>query len=705
MNRSTLRADIQGLRALAASLVVAAHVFGVPAGGFVGVDVFFVISGFLITGLLLREKDITGRVSLRNFYLRRARRILPVALIVLVATNVAARAIFIGARVHQTFVDSLWAFVFAGNLHFAQLGTSYFDAQRPHSALLHFWSLAVEEQFYVVWPCLLLLALVVTRRRAPVVVGVVASVVIVCSFAFALQKTASNAAASYFLPTTRAWELALGALTATVVASRRRVAASVAAPMAWIGLGVIVVSAFVIDASTPFPGLATVAPVVATAVVLGVGDVANGLGARWAFGARPWQFLGGASYSLYLWHWPALIFAEAYYGKGTATARAVALSAGLGLTAFTYLLVERPVHVARHIRPLVLAPTALALSATTVLMAGTAVPLTPAVAHIAASTALGPPPTTTTSTTTERAPATAPATTQTTRRVARTTTTAPPDDAAVLRDLVRVSTQATTWGPLDPSLDSLPNAGAPEWIVDKCLNVDAANKSKCVYGNPQARHLAMLLGDSIAVSYLPGLRNALPPDWEIQVLTMSLCPMVDAPTRQYMNSQSADTRCAEHQQWVHEQVEAARPDLIIMANAISSANRLVDHGEKDSADNASRWHDAFDRELARLSPLTYRIVVMGSPTGTGNLQECATSNSTPRDCAIDLYPFWGMIRDAERSAAADHGATYIDPLGWICYDGVCPAVIGTTPVNWDGNHFTAAFSRRLAPVLAPYFKG
>ena len=159
------RPDVQGLRAVAVLLVVAGHVWGVPAGGHVGVDVFFVLSGFLITGLLLREHERTGTVDLREFYARRVRRLLPAAALVLAVTNVASWLAFSGERAGQVLADSLWALGLA-NVRFAALGTDYFDDTRPPSPVQHFWSLAVEEQYYLLWPCLLLLLLALRRRRS-----------------------------------------------------------------------------------------------------------------------------------------------------------------------------------------------------------------------------------------------------------------------------------------------------------------------------------------------------------------------------------------------------------------------------------------------------------------------------------------------------------------------------------------------------------
>lgn len=211
------RPEIEGLRAVAVLLVVANHL-GWATGGFVGVDVFFVISGFLITGLLLSEAGRTGRISFVGFYRRRARRILPAALLTLIGTNLAAHAIFLAVRAHQTAVDSWWALGFLANVHFAANGTDYFRAELPPSLVQHFWSLSVEEQFYVVWPVVIAAVLLVSRRiragRAvvrPAVFGALA-VIVIGSFVWALHETGSAPTRAYFDTGARAWELGAGAL-------------------------------------------------------------------------------------------------------------------------------------------------------------------------------------------------------------------------------------------------------------------------------------------------------------------------------------------------------------------------------------------------------------------------------------------------------------------------------------------------------------
>ena len=216
------RDDIQGLRAIAVLTVIASHA-GVPflPGGFVGVDVFFVISGFLISQLLFREVEKSGRVSIPRFYARRARRILPAATLVTLATILASAIWLSAVDLLAVAKDALWAVFFAANIHFAAVGTDYFAQEDPPSPLQHYWSLSVEEQFYLVWPALLLLLVLLARRRGggglprPLVLGVLV-LITASSFAWSVVSTGNDPLAAYFSTLARAWELGLGALTALV---------------------------------------------------------------------------------------------------------------------------------------------------------------------------------------------------------------------------------------------------------------------------------------------------------------------------------------------------------------------------------------------------------------------------------------------------------------------------------------------------------
>jgi peptidoglycan/LPS O-acetylase OafA/YrhL len=304
------RPDVQGLRAVAILLVVLYHA-GIPGigGGYVGVDVFFVISGFVITGVLLREREARGRTSLLNFYGRRARRIIPAASLVIIVTVVAAYHYLGPLTGHETAVDGRWAALFLANFHFAT-ETNYLASQRLPSALQNYWSLAVEEQFYIVYPTIFLITARFARGmslRARLVIVLLA--VITASYAFSIVFTSANAPSAFFSPLTRAWELALGGLIAVAGQSLRRLPPSFAALISWLGLGAIVVASTTLTSASVYPGSLVAIPVLGAGLVIAGGAAQPAWGVECLLRQRPFQLLGLISYSLYLWHWPILIVA------------------------------------------------------------------------------------------------------------------------------------------------------------------------------------------------------------------------------------------------------------------------------------------------------------------------------------------------------------------------------------------------------------
>ncbi len=218
--KKRFRPDIQGLRALAVVVVILNHLFGWPAGGFVGVDVFFVISGFLITGLLYREHERTGRISFVDFYRRRVKRIIPIATIVIVVTVAISFVVYFTARAQSILNDGVWALLFASNWHSAFQGTNYWADDGTVSPLQHYWSLAVEEQFYVVWPWLIVAAFAVASRRSwdgrarRSALLVLMGTITIASFGWAIAQTITNPGFAYFSTFVRAWELGVGAMVA-----------------------------------------------------------------------------------------------------------------------------------------------------------------------------------------------------------------------------------------------------------------------------------------------------------------------------------------------------------------------------------------------------------------------------------------------------------------------------------------------------------
>ena len=348
------RPDVEGLRAVAVILVVLFHA-DIPwlHGGYVGVDVFFVISGFVITGLLLRERTSTSKTSILAFYGRRCRRILPAATLVIVATVVAAYVVLGVVFANPTAVDARWTAVFLANFHFASIGTDYLNANQPPSPLLNFWSLAVEEQFYLVYPTIFLVVTGLRTRlslRTRLVVALVP--IIIISLVWSIAQTHANPTAAYYSPLTRAWELALGALIACGTPWLMRFSPTVAASMTWIGLAAIGVAAFSYSASTPYPGILVAVPVIGAGLVIAGGTAVPRMGVEVLLRLSPFQWFGRLSYSLYLWHWPILIIAADEAGKTTLPFRQniLWLILAVVLSIATYELIENPVRHARAFR-------------------------------------------------------------------------------------------------------------------------------------------------------------------------------------------------------------------------------------------------------------------------------------------------------------------------------------------------------------------
>ena len=347
---------MQGLRAIAILLAIVYHADIQPfSGGYVGIEVFFVISGFVITGLLLRERETTGHTSLRSFYGRRARRIIPMATLVIIVTVIVTYH-SLGTLVgHQTALDGAWSAVFLANVHFQATDTNYLLSQAPPSPLLNYWSLGVEEQFYIVYPALFLFlgwwAQRAQRGSFRLRLTVVLVVVIVASYTYSIVFTASNAQSAYFSLLVRSWELALGGLIAVYSPELRRIPQAWAAVASWVGLAVILVTSVTLTPASEYPGALVAIPTLAAGLVIAAGASAPKWGVELLLRRQPFPFLALISFSLYLWHWPILEIAAQRRGVATLPVwDDVLLLVGAGILAsLTYRFIENPVRHAKFL--------------------------------------------------------------------------------------------------------------------------------------------------------------------------------------------------------------------------------------------------------------------------------------------------------------------------------------------------------------------
>jgi peptidoglycan/LPS O-acetylase OafA/YrhL len=668
------RPDIQGLRAVAVLLVVLYHA-GVPgvSGGYVGVDVFFVISGFLITGQLVRELQQTGRISFTRFYANRIRRLLPPAVLVLVVTIVVARLTGSLLRFADSALDTVFTAGYLINYRLADQGVNYQNAAALHSPLQHFWSLAVEEQFYLLWPILLVACAWLTRRqdrrtRLIVITGLLV-VIGALSFLWSIRVTGSNAPMAYFSLQTRAWELALGALVAIGAARLSRLPAGLAAAGSWIGLALIVVTGFVYTEHTPFPGSAAALPVLGSALVIiagcrptkGTRQPVRG-SAEHLLALRPLQAVGTVSYGWYLWHWPVIVLAPRILGVSPTWPQKLGLMVlALGVSALSYWLIETPARRSRQSdRRWIVA----GLSGSAGVAALATVLLITMPALIGAGR-----------------PVQAPDLDQ--------------NGTVRLQQALQAADRATDVPEnLFPTLE-LAAEDAPGTSFNDChLDYLDTDPPPCVYGDPAGKRTVVLVGDSHAEQWFPALDLAARDQgWRLISWTKAACSIADVP--QFSDVLRREfTECLAWRESITARILAVQPDLVIS----SQSNIVPDARTDDQA-----WAAGTARALARFQQADIPVTYLGdSPSLRQNAPDCVADHladvgacSTPRTIAA---PAHGRAEEL-RSALTAADVTVVEPADWFCTATSCPVVVGNLLVYRDGSHFSRTYSRYLAPLL------
>jgi peptidoglycan/LPS O-acetylase OafA/YrhL len=678
-----VRTDIQGLRAIAVSLVLVYHLSPHSlTGGFTGVDVFFVISGFLITLHLLEHLPEHPR-DLATFWSRRVRRLLPASLLVLAATLVGSRLVAPETQWENTARQARASVLYVVNWLLAGDAVDYLAAENAPSPVQHFWSLSVEEQFYFVWPVLILLlgalARALHRKPLPVVLGGL-MVLFGASLGYSAYDTATNPAAAYFVTPTRMWELGVGGLLATVTLLRPgRMHPWTATPFAWVGLGAIGWAAATYSGDTPFPGWQAAIPVLgAAAVIAAEPPTSSGWAGRLSPGpllaVPPVQWLGDISYSVYLWHWPLIVLVPQATGHSlTWVDRGAILAATLLLAWLTKVFVEDRFRAARWGVPL-RKPFILAVAAMAVVVSLAGAQLVE-VQHLSDRAA-----------------------------------------AALARGLEGDSHCFGSRALDDPS--SCPTVGydqvvpAPiEAATDKSdaydVQADGHNcwaykphfpARTCVFGDPSATTNVVLVGNSHAGEWLPALERVADTQ-HLRITTMLASQCAMAAMRQQFETAAYSSACLD---WVHRatrRIADQHPDLVVMANRMSVP---AEGRERDAS--VAAYQAGYEAVLGAWRDAGIRTIVLrDTPAPSFSVPDCvAEKKASFEDCDGTRSAWLPPAPEKQAVAAVDSDlVTLVDLTDHICGPKVCGAVTGGVITYFDASHLTATYAATLSEYLGP----
>ena len=666
------RPDLQGLRAIAVIAVLLFHVWPkIFRGGFVGVDVFFVISGFLITGLLLTEAEETTRVDLLRFWGRRMMRLLPAATIVLLVALVGTliwlpRTEWINTARHafaSAFYFENWSLV-------AQSVDYWAKGQAP-TPVQHYWSLSIEEQFYIFWPPILTLAAFLgtlgkgsVRRYALIFIALIFGVSLYHSIV-----PAADAGSSYFKTTTRAWELALGAFLA-VAQGRVNLPRFLRSVLGWLGLIAVVGAIVFINEQMRFPGWVAIIPTFGTAFLILSGDAP--FSPYRLLALKPAQYVGDISYSVYLWHWPIIVFFKPLGGEvlqGYTPWLVIALTFALAIAA--KYLIEDPFrfgrfsfHLKAKTRGAFLRNAYISVAVMLLLSGGASGAL-----HFSE------------------------------QRITE----------KLLKENFETTVVADARYPGAAAFDPVKPAPVPDGVPIKpnprvaeldmryryreCMNRGRV----CTFGNESGKTVVALVGDSHAMHYAPALESiALKLGWKLLVMVKVACPIGDFPL--YSEGKyrgDCDLWRGRMLKWVAD----AKPDYVITSGGLTHVYGGLPPMDKQIAGYRSIWNK-FIEKGTRVIAIRDNPLMKLHATQWMEVPPCLSWSKKPTACNKPRSLTLDSIPDAVMNAAQGQaGVGTIDLTQYLCTKDECPAVIGNVVVYRDAHHLTETFVNTLAPYV------
>jgi peptidoglycan/LPS O-acetylase OafA/YrhL len=690
------RPDIEGLRAIAVLAVVLFHA-AVPGlgGGYVGVDVFFVISGFLITRLLWREANATGTVRLRNFYAARSRRLLPASALVGAVTLIASVLLLPPLRAYEVLMDGIASALYVSNYTFLLQGVDYFGAEQSQSPFLHYWSLGVEEQFYIVWAPLVLFTAWLTGRirrkgrtndsssRRPFIVAL--GLVAAASFALSLFITYVMPAVAFFSLPTRAWQLAIGGLVALTAERWLHLSYRTALFSGLIGLGMIALACGLFDSTMLYPGAAAILPTAGAALVIGAGCATPTAGCGRLLGAKSMRAIGRISYSWYLWHWPVLVLAPVIVGHElNLTGRLIAAGFSAVLAVATLRFVENPLRFAPKLRQSSWRSLGLGAAVTVATVCVGAV----LVMCLPAPVGRGSP-----------APPLAFALTPLTADAS-----ANADSGAVQQafSLVQAAVAASAdQKPVPSNLRPPLSDTAAErqaMQLNGCLRTPfQTGHPECASGDTASSTTVALIGDSFAAMWNPAFEQiAEERGWRLETLTRSVCPPMDLRViNPYLHRE--DTNCQKWRNEVLDRVQTEHPKLVVLS--VSRGYDAATHGV-NPYDQA--WLDGLTRVVTQLRRTGAQVLVLGPiPDPHTHVPNCLSHHLEDALACAPLRSDAVSQPDISAEAAATRagGGRYVDLTDLFCTADRCPVIVGDTLVYIDQGHISPQYSRALAPVI------